>query len=155
MTTANAQSVDQSSSASSTYNSSDLKVNSGYDRLASSGLASLAENAIAIAQFVEDKIAKQTEAQKEAFKSQLNSQFTKFVDGLLAAPSSGQPGSQPGSKTVPQDSPPSQDLANQTCSDLGEIHAQYITNIFFMEKTINTIYWQYSNVRDVIVQQCQ
>ena len=142
-------SLGYSSSTSSYYNSSELKVDSTYDRLASGGLAGLAGNASAIAQFVQNVLANQTDAQKQALKTDLNNQFTRFIDGLFANPSSGQAGSQ----TVPGFQSP-QDLASQSCSDLGELHGQLITDVFFMETTVNTIFEYYQTVRDVIVGKC-
>ena len=153
-TTESSQAFDYSSSASPVYNASDLKVGSGYDQLAKSGLAALAENASTIAQFVQDRLADQTNEQKQAFRSQLDAQFTRFVDDLFAAPASaGQSGSQ--QTAAEPDLQSSQDLANQTCSSLGEMHEQLITNVFFMETTVSTIFWQYTNVRDVIIKQCR
>ena len=153
---------DQSSSASSTYNAFNVEVGSGYDQLANSGPAAIAENPNALARFVQDRLANQTDAQREASKSQFNFQFAKFVDDLFAAPASvGQP---PGSQQTaaaaavaaePGSQQPPQDLANQTCSSLGEMHEQLITNVFFMETTIQIVLRQYTDVRDVIVRQCQ
>ena len=155
-TTTSYQASDQSSSASSTYNAFNVEVGSGYDQLANSGPAAIAENPSALAQFVQDRLANQTNAQREASKSQINSEFAKFVDDLFAAPASvGQPpGSQQAAAAEPDSQPP-QDLADQTCSSLGEMHEQLITNVFFMETTIRTVLRQYTDVRDVIVRQCQ
>ena len=174
-TTATSSPLNHSPSAesSSTYNSSDLKVGSGFDQLANSGLASLIANTSAVTQFVQDTLSSQTDAQQEAFRSQLNAQFAKLVDGLFAVSSSsaaaagGQPGSQQANaqgssqQTAAQQQqagtqdPSPQDLANESCSSLGEMHARLVTEVFFMETTVNTIYRQYTNVRDVIMQQCQ
>ena len=153
-TMAGSSSLNDSTSASVSPDSSDSNVGSQYDQLASSGPGALATNASTIAQFVQEKLASQTNAQKEAFRSQLNAQFTDYVDDLFASTSSGQPGA--GSQTAQQEgSQYSQNLANQTCSSLGEMHERLMTSFFFMETTVNTVYWQYTNVRDVIVQQCQ
>ena len=154
-TITSSQAFDQSSSASATYNAFDVKVGSEYDQLVNSGPAAVAENPGALAQFVQDRLANQTNEQKQEFKSQINSQFAKFVDDLFAAPASvGQPDSQQTAAQQPGSQSP-QDLANETCSSLGEMHEQLITNVFFMETTISTIFWQYTNVRDVFVKQCQ
>ena len=119
-----------------------MKVGSGYDQLANSGLAAIAGNPNALAQFVQDRLANQTDAQREASKSEITYQFAIFVDHLFAAgPSAGQPGSE--------------DLADQTCSSLGEMHEQLVTNVFFIQTTIQTVLRQYTDVRDVIVRQCQ
>ena len=135
-----------------------MTVGSGYDQLANSGPAAIAENPNALAQFVQDRLANQTNTQREACKSQISSQFAKFVDDLFADPASvGRLGSPQTAAAAPAepDSQPLQDLGSQTCSSLGEMHEQLITNVFFMETTIRTVFRQYTDVRDVIVRQCQ
>ena len=158
-TATSSRASNQNSSASSTYNAFNVTVGSGYDQLANSGPAAIAENPNALAQFVRDRLANQTDAQREALRSDIDSQFAKFVDDLFAAPASaGQPGSQQTAAAAAAGaagSPPPQDLADQTCSRLGEMHEQLITNVFFMEMTIQAVLRQYTDVRDVIVQRCQ
>ena len=150
-TPTSSQASNQTSSASSPYNAFNVKVGSGYDQLAHSGPCTIAHNPNALARFVQDRLANLTDAQREALKSEIESQFAEIVDDLFA--SAGQPGSQQTAGAAAEPGP--QDLADQSCSRLEELHEQLITNVFFMAMTIQTVLQQYADVRDVIVQQCQ
>ena len=131
---------------SSPYNAFNVKVGSGYDQLAHSGSCTIAHNPNALARFVRDRLANLTDAQRDALKSEIESRFTEFVDDLFASA---------GQQQTAAAEPAPQDLADQTCDRLEEMHEQLITNVFFMEMTIQTVLGQYADVRDVIVQQCQ
>ena len=138
------------SSDSSQFNSSDLGIGSAYDRLANRGLAALAGNASRVTDFVHDTINDQTNAQNQALKDRLKTDFDSFVDGLFADPSSGQTGSQIGTGY-----PFPQNLTNQSCSDLEELDKWVLTEVFFVEFYLNMIYGRYQDVRNVIIKKCR
>ena len=138
------------SSDSSQFNSSDLGIGSAYDRLANRGLAALAGNASRITDFVYDTISNQTNAQNQALKARLKTDFDSFVDGIFADPSSRQTGSQIGNGY-----PFPQNLTSQSCSDLEELDEWVLTELFFVEYYLNIIYGHYQDVRNVIIKECR
>ena len=138
-----------SSSDSSQFDSSDLRIGSAYDRLANRGLAALAGNASRIAEFVYDTINSKTNAQKQALQARLKADFDSFVDGLFADPSSGQTGSQMGNGY-----PFPQNLTNQSCSDLEDLDDWVLTEVLFVEYYLDIIYGHYQDVRNAIMKRC-
>ena len=148
--------ADDTANEPSDSSSDSFGVGSDYDELANSGPNALAQDAGTLAQFVQDRLANLTSTKWQAFKSQLQSKFAKYLDDLFTTPASAeQPGSQQTVATAqPADSPSSTDLENENCFRLREMHEQILADLFFLEAAIGRAFRRYKDVKGMIVMQC-